>query len=191
MLLKLIFASHSTVISNMWMDCKYCENSLWLMVVAAAAKSIFIMRKFEYVTNLAAVCPARGSGGWYFGNSATKISRNATICFVIYCPSVTTLTLLNWFLWNVIIWGVYRNCWQSECCKEQQKLNRYSDWAIANSCFRFLAGTRNLSCLRNVQTVSNAPPDHLFRGYRALFPLESIGRNVKLTLRMSGVVALP
>jgi len=88
MLLKLIFASHSTVVSNMGMDCKCCKYSLWLLVVATTAKSIFVMRNFEYVTNLAAVCPAHGSGGWYFGNSATKICRNANMCFVMYCPSV-------------------------------------------------------------------------------------------------------
>jgi hypothetical protein len=71
------------------MDCKCCKHNLWLLAVATAAKSIFIMRRLEYVTNLAAVCPPRGSGGWYFGNSATKIFGNKTICFVKYCTSVS------------------------------------------------------------------------------------------------------
>jgi hypothetical protein len=70
------------------MDCKCCKHSLWLLAVATAAQSVFVMRKFKYNTNLAAVCPARGSGGWYFGNSATKMFRNATVFFVIYCASV-------------------------------------------------------------------------------------------------------
>jgi hypothetical protein len=96
-------------------------------------------------------------------------------------PSVTTRTLLNWFPWNVVIWVVYQNCWQSKCCKEQQKLSRYSDWAIANSCLWFLAWTIDLSCLRNVQTASNAHPATCSEGTGHSFPWGPNSRNVKLT----------
>jgi hypothetical protein len=50
------------------------------------------------------VCPGRGSGGWYFGKSITKICRNATTFFVMYCGSENKqrlfpyTALTDWFL---------------------------------------------------------------------------------------------
>lgn len=70
------------------MDFKCCKHRVWLLVLTGASKSIFIMGNLIHVTNLAAVCPARGYGGWCFGNSETKICRNSPISFFMYCPSV-------------------------------------------------------------------------------------------------------